>query len=343
MNMQTATKFRYSHTVGFMALQGGRGFATPVDMAFDKDGIMYVLSRGGSDSDEMTISKRVTKCTVDEKYLSQFSTGGDGDGELTWPSSIVIDGDERVFVSDDALHRISVFSKEGEFLHKWGRKGDGEGEFNSPAGMALDGDGNLLVVDSLNNRIQRYTTHGVFLSQWGSAGQGEGEFNMPWGIATDLNNDVYVADWRNDRIQKFNPEGRYLASWGGSGSGDGELNRPSGLCVDSEGNLYIADWGNERVQVLAQDGTFLSKFRGESGMSKWAHEYFSANMHEFEEREKADLEPQVDLPENDYLRNESANVEKLFWGPTTVKIDDQGRIYVVDTGRARVQIYTWED
>ena len=54
-------------------------------------------------------------------------------------------------------------------------------------------------------------------------------------------------------------------------------------------------------------------------------------MHEFEEREKADLEPQVDLPTKDYLRNESANIEKLFWGPTTVKIDDQGRIYVVDT------------
>ena len=86
----------------------------------------------------------------------------------------------------------------------------------------------------------------------------------------------------------------------------------------------------------------MGKFRGESGMSKWAHEYFSANMHEFEEREKADLEPQVDLPAKDYLRNESANIEKLFWGPTTVKIDDQGRIYVVDTGRARVQIYTRE-
>ena len=194
MNMQTATKFRYSHTVGFMALQGGRGFATPVDMAFDKDGIMYVLSRGGSDSEEMIPSKRVTKCTVDEVYLSQFSTGGDGDGELTWPSSIVIDRDERVYVSDDALHRITVFSKEGEFLHKWGRKGDGEGEFNSPAGLALDSDGNLLVVDSLNNRIQRYTVHGVFLSQWGSAGQGKGEFNMPWGIATDRR--IVTYTWR---------------------------------------------------------------------------------------------------------------------------------------------------
>ena len=26
-------------------------------------------------------------------------------------------------------------------------------------------------------------------------------------------------------------------------------------------------------------------------------------------------------------------VEKLFWGPTTVKIDVQGRVYVVDTAR----------
>jgi len=342
MNMRTGIRFRYSHTVGFMSLQGGRGFGNPVDLAFDRDGVMYVVSRGGSDSEEMTISKRVTKCTVDEEYLGQFSSGGTGDGQIMWPSSIAIDKDENVYVSDEALHRISVFSKGGEFLYKWGVRGEGEGEFDRPAGLAFDGDNNLLVVDGLNNRVQRYTSDGRFLSQWGRGGSGEGELNMPWGITTDQGGNVYIADWRNDRIQKFDAEGKYLASWGTPGPGDGEFNRPSGVAVDSEDNLYIADWGNERVQVLAQDGAFIAKFRGESGLSKWADEYFTTNQDELEEREKANLEPELDLPPEDYLRQESANIEKLLWGPTTVKVDDQGRVYVVDTGRARIQIYQRE-
>ena len=35
MITKTAAKLQYSHTVGFMSLQGGRGFANPVDLAFD--------------------------------------------------------------------------------------------------------------------------------------------------------------------------------------------------------------------------------------------------------------------------------------------------------------------
>ena len=164
---------------------------------------------------------------------------------------------------------------------------------------------------------------------------------MPWGLAKDSAGNVYVADWRNDRIQKFSAGGEFLKAWGGSDAEDGEFNRPSGLAVDANGVLYVADWGNERVQVLTQDGGCLAKLRGESGLSKWAHEYFTTNMDELEEREKANLEPELEYPPGDHLRQESAMVEKLFWGPTTVKLDAQGRVFVVDTARARVQVYAW--
>ena len=31
--------------------------------------------------------------------------------------------------------------------------------------------------------------------------------------------------------------------------------------------------------------------------------------------------------------------EKRFASPTSVKVDDEGRVYVVDTGRWRIQVY----
>ena len=33
------------------------------------------------------------------------------------------------------------------------------------------------------------------------------------------------------------------------------------------------------------------------------------------------------------------DVEKRFEAPTSVKVDDEGRVYIVDTGRWRIQVY----
>jgi DNA-binding beta-propeller fold protein YncE len=342
--MPTTTRdlYRYSQTIGFYA-QVGRGFNNPVDVALGRDGVLYVLNRAGSDIEVRMIYKRVTMCTLLEEYLGQFGTGGSADGQFMWPAAIAIDADERVYISDEALHRISIFDKHGHFLGRWGTRGRGAGEFDRPAGIAFDAEQHLLVVDGRNHRVQRYTRDGDFLGQWGAAGQGPGEFNLPWGIAVDGVGDIYVADWRNDRVQKFDAGGKFLTSYGTSGRGDGEFRRPAGVAVDAEGYIYVADWGNERVQVLGPDGSFVAKFRGASGLSKWGGDYFIANQDELEERRKANLEPQITPSPSDDLRHESASIEKFFWGPTAVKVDDQGRIYVVDSCRHRIQVYRRAD
>ena len=336
--MNAAPIFRYSHTIGFYS-QTGRGFNNPVDAAFGRDGVLYVLNRAGPEVAVRLPYKRVSMCTVDEEYLGEFSSGGKQDGQLWWPASIDIDADGNVYVSDEALHRITVFSDDGQFLGKWGVRGEGDGEFIRPSGVAFDPDGYLLVVDGTNNRVQRYDKDGRFIGAWGRQGTGNGEFNLPWGITVDHDGNVYVADWRNDRIQKFDADGKHLSTWGESGQGNGEFHRPSGVEVDSEGMIYIADWGNERVQVLGPHGTFIAKFRGESGLSKWADDYFVPNKDELEEREKADLEPELDLSSENFARAESANIEKLFWGPTSIVADAEGRIFVVESARYRIQVY----
>ena len=336
--MITQVSYRYVQTVGFWT-QNGRGFADPVDVALARDGVMYVLNRGSSDTEEQMFFKRVTVCTVGEEYLFQFSSGGKEGGQMMWPVSIALDKDEQVYISDQGLNRISIFSKDGNFLDKWGTRGRGEGEFDRPAGIVFDEDDNLLVVDGMNSRVQRYTKDGRFLGGWGKLGNSDGEFSVPWGITLDHLGAVYVADWRNDRIQKFDADGRHLASWGTSGDGDGEFNRPSGVAVDREGVIYVADRENERVQVLGPDGSFRAKLRGEATLSNWAQDYFISNQDQFEERQNANKEPPLTLFPFEPLAEESANIEKYFWGPTSVKVDDQDRLYVVDSGRARIQIY----
>lgn len=165
---------------------------------------------------------------------------------------------------------------------------------------------------------------------------------MPWGIATDQAGQVYIADWRNDRIQKFDAQGTPLASWGTTGQRDGEFHRPSGVAVDRDGYIYVADWGNKRVQVLGPDGSWQATLRGEAGLSRWADSYFVANPDELEARRQANLEPELDLTPDDEHREASASIEKLFWGPVSVKVDDQARLYVVESCRHRMQVYCKE-
>ena len=334
-------KYRYSHVIGFLSVTG-RGFNNPVDLVVGEGGTLYVLNRAGSDVAERMVSKRITICTVGEDYFGEFAMGGIDKGQIMWPCAMVMSEEDNLFVSDEALHRVSIFETDGGFVDSWGVQGRGKGEFNRPAGIAFDPEGNLLVADGLNNRIQRFTVDGRYLGGWGKAGSASGEFNTPWGIAVDDDGNVFVADWRNDRVQKFDADGKYLAAFGTTGSGEGELYRPSGVTPDADGNLYIADWGNHRVQIFDPEGGLVTSFRGDAGVSGWSDDYFRANPDEWEERQKADLEPALD-PETIYdTRDESASIEKYFWGPTSVKLDDSGRMYVVDSCRHRIQVYQRE-
>jgi DNA-binding beta-propeller fold protein YncE len=335
--MSASDLYQYSHTIGLMSASG-RGFADPVDLAADSNGTLYVLNHGGPELEDRLSYKRVTICTVWEEYLGEFSTGGTGDGELMWPSAIALNSQNEIYVSDEALHRISIFNTSGEYINKWGTQGNSDGQLDHPSGIAFDSEDNIYVSDSLNHRIQKFTKDGKFLAKWGNQGSGSGQLNMPWGITIDHMGNVYVADWRNDRIQKFSPDGECLAYFGTSGHGDKQLNRPAGVAVDSLGNICVADWGNERVQVLGPDGSIRASFRGEAGISKWADDFLKANPDNARERAAAYLGPDLDLTSRD-PHEESANIEEYFWGPTSVKIDTHGRIYVVESCRHRIQVY----
>ena len=332
----TAT-FTYSHTVGFLAYRG-RGFIHPIDLALAGDGVMYVLNRGGPESAGRLEHKRVCICTVNEEYIGEWGTGGFDPGQFWWPSGIARAADGATYVTDEALQCVNVFDPDGAFIRRWGETGTSPGQLDRPAAIACAPDGTLLITDGMNHRVQRFTAAGEYVHGWGTFGAQAGQFNTPWGIACDATGNVFVADWRNDRVQAFTANGRFIGQWGTSGEGKGQLRRPASVAVDAEGYLYVADWGNERVQIFAPDGEVAAILRGDATTSAWAEDYLAANPDESAARRAADLAPAVN-PWRDHHREASAGIEALFWGPSSVNVDAQGRIYVVDSCRHRVQIY----
>ena len=327
---QTLTvTLQYDKTIG-RAEFSGPGFRNPVAMARGEDDTMYVVSRS---YDYRPDGKRITICTVDEDYIGEFARGvtttGEGeatsiDGAIIWPTAIALDSEGKVYVADEALDRISIFTKDGEFITKWERPGSADGEWDKPSGLAFDRDDNLYLVDSGNHRVQKLTKDGEFISKWGQQGAGDGEFNMPWGIGIDKNGNVYIADWRNDRIQKFTGDGEFLMKFGSTGSGEGEFNRPTDVAVDQDGDIYVADWNNDRLQVFDSEGNYLTSTTGEASLSKWGtNKLDGGNPEMWHERSIA----------------QGLDREKHFWGPVAVEVDDQGRIFVVESARSRIQIF----
>jgi DNA-binding beta-propeller fold protein YncE len=331
----------YVKTVGIVNNgYNGRGFANPYDIVVGGDGRIFVLNR----CDPLRAAAiRIGICNLDEEYLGEFGRGsGTGDEQFVWPVAMALGSQNRLYITDEHSHRVTLYDIPSnapvKYLTHWGKHGAGDGELNGPAGIAIDSSDNVFVVDQHNSRVQKFTSEGEFIANWGSSGSGEGQFNLPWGAAVDDDDNIYVADWRNDRIQKFTNDGEFLAAFGSPGDGEGQFHRPTSVAIDAEGFIYVADWGNERVQVLGPDGSFQLILRGEATVSKWAEAYFDSNPEEKVERDVSNLMPELPAHLNTPY-HVSSQTEPYFWGPVSVSLDREGRLYVTETNRHRFQVY----
>jgi DNA-binding beta-propeller fold protein YncE len=309
--------FDYNYCIGMYA-GAGQGFWAPQDFVLGPNEIVYVVSRGQEE-----LGQRITRVSLNHDFLGQFGGFGYGDGQFVWPRSLDMDQDNILYVSDELTHRITKFDTEGAYQGHWGEPGDGEGQLNGPSGLAFDKDDNLYVVDSLNHRVQLFTKDGKFVTMWGGHGTADGQFDLPWGICVDRNGDVYVADWQNSRVQKFSPNGQFLRKFEATENGVGPIERPCGVAVDSDGDVYVTDWRTHKVQIYGPDGTFVTSLVGDAQEpSPWTQTYVAANPDMVKARRRANMEP-----------------EWRFRRPTAVNVDDQDRIFVLESARARLQVY----
>ena len=295
----------------------------PADIAFSKNGDALILMRSEAGSSIRIWSIEDAEALTDD--LKGIGSYGPGDGQFVWPVQILTDAEGNIFVSDEAIHKISRFNADGEFESRWGTHGDGDGEFDAPNGIAFDLDGNMVVVDSKNHRVQRYTPGGEYLGGFGSYGSGPGQFELPWGVHVDELGDVYVTDWGNHRLQIFSSDGALKQVIGEAGSGPGQFNRPTGVAVDAHGDIYVADWGNDRVLMFNADGQYIWSFTGDATLSRVARTYMLTNAVPNRLREMGDLEQ-----------------EKRLRRPRSVRVDSEFRLFIPDYESYRVQIYQKE-
>jgi len=244
----------------------------PNDLTTDAQGNLYVSDESGERIRKVTPQGVVT--TVAGNGILGEENGAAANAEFNAPSSVAIDAQGNIYVTDQFNNLIRKISSTGVVTTFAGDGNpgfaDGTGtnsEFNSPNGIAVDAQGNVYVSDRLNFRVRKITPAGVVTTVAGNGTAGyvdatgtSAEFYGALGLAIDANNNLYVGDYGNNVVRKITPAGvvSTLAGNGTAGYIDGvaanaEFIHPWGVAVDAQGNVYVADSGNKRIRKITQN------------------------------------------------------------------------------------------
>jgi DNA-binding beta-propeller fold protein YncE len=231
----------------------GKGeLCSPGGLAIAPDGSIFVADSGNHRIERFT-SKGDVLATFGE--WGWLRAAGLPQPALNEPLGLAIESN-RLYVANARLHRVEVFSLDGEHLAMLGSRGVGDGQFERPTAVALDDKGFLYVADSGNNRIQSIDREGKFVRSWGEFGPWLNFFSDPTGIAW-RDGLVYVADRDNHRVQVFGEDGELRYDFGMHAllprQGEGKLHYPDHIALAPDGSfLALAESFEDRVQLFVR-------------------------------------------------------------------------------------------
>jgi sugar lactone lactonase YvrE len=275
-------------------------FNQPTDIVFHTDNSFYILDAQGRSIRRMTLQGVVSTYMNFNRGFLAFAFRAEGDIFLISSYSL-----ERL----DSNKNISVVAGNPQGRGFW----DGEAKkalFSGLSSLAIRPDGGILLGDSGSRRIRLLTTQAQVASLAGDAEAGwrdgaptQALFYDPTGIVSDGVGGFFVSDTQNHLIRRIDAQGNVTTLAGSLEKGfedglgqEARFNSPRGL-VWSAGFLYIADTENNAIRRMDAQGrvtTFAGS--GQDGASN------------------------------------GQGTEAEFSQPTALAVDNQGRIYVADTG-----------
>ena len=304
-------------------------FASPRAVAIDRTGNLVV-----ADNDSQTISKIAAKGGL-AVLAGSVSNHGSADGKgatvhFNRPSGLTVDRNNNLYVADNFNNTIRKATPDGVVTTLAGRAwsmgvSDGKRDaarFFWPTGVATDSQGALYVADTGNHTIRKVTDEGLVTTVAGCAGTngyadgvgGKVRFFSPSDVALDGAGNFYIADRGNHVIRKMTPAGEVTTLAGGAGmagcangrGGAARFYAPSGVAIDEVGNVYVADTGNHTIRKVMPGGE-VTTLAGCAGIKGSA---------------------------------DGRGVLARFNGPSCVKVDHAGNVFVTDRDNHMVRKVT---
>ena len=164
-------------------------FNQPTDVAFDRDGNIYVADGEGN--------SRVLKFNKFGNLLLGWGMKGDGPGQFNLPHSIAIDGD-LVYVGDRENARIQIFDLNGRYFGEW--------KLGHPFGLFITPDHFIYMSDAIAGRILKISRDGKVVGVLDGPPPDKGRHFDPHSLAVDKDNSIFTAEVMPWRVQKFRPK-----------------------------------------------------------------------------------------------------------------------------------------
>ncbi|MBF0628898.1 MAG: 6-bladed beta-propeller [Magnetococcales bacterium] len=249
-----------------------------------------------------TVLRTVMRLDPENGNFSEI--GKEDPGALAKPMGIALDRQGNLYVMDATKKYVMIYGPDGKYLRAVG----GKNFFDRPSSVAVNAEGTkLFVVDTgsaqgkpENHSIRVFDAQtGGHLFDIGKRGDAPGQFNLLRDARISPDGLLYVVDGGNFRIQAFTQEGKFVRTFGSVGRHLGQFARPKGIASDQEGNLYVSDASHGNFQIFNKEGQLLL-FVGDRG------------------------------PETERAK---------YLLPALIDVDEDGRVYLVDQGYRKVDIY----
>lgn len=280
---------------------------------------------------------------------------------------VAVDGEDNVYILSgegsqvlrrDAAGEITVVAGNGHS----GYSGDGgpatDAELRSPFGIAFDDTGNLYIADSGNRRVRKVDSGGTITTvagngMGGSDGDGGPATSAsmdPFAVAVDHAGNLYIADFQEHRVRRVDTGGTIttFAGTGSSGfSGDGgqaasaSLSGPRGVAVDSDDNVYIADTGNSRIRKVDSAGTITSAAVLALPLAVTVDttgNLYVACYRQVCKVTAGTVTIVAGTGESSFYGDGGPGVEARLSAPGGIAFDDEGNLFIADTGHNRIRM-----
>jgi hypothetical protein len=174
----------------------GETFVRPTDVAWDAQGNIYVADGYGN--------ARVAKYDRNGRWLKNWGSRGNGQGQFNIVHGIVVDAQGNVYVGDEGNKRIQVFDSEGTFKMQFQNVG-------TPTALCITpGPQQVLYVAHTGDpegmedaAIYKVDLTGNVLGKFGSGGKLPKEFGLVNSIDCRNPNELLVGELSNWRVQKL--------------------------------------------------------------------------------------------------------------------------------------------
>jgi hypothetical protein len=221
--------------------------------------IIFAVDRDG---------KTIEEWLQHDNYLAPPQKSGPG-SVSRGPHKILMnpyDPEKHLWVVDDDMHEINVFTNDGKLVKTMGVRGvpgRGPNHFNRVTDIAWLPDGSFFVADGYAGvRVAKYDKDGNFLFDWGQVpynpdNPGPNEFFSVHSIGISRDRRVFVADREHHRMQVFDEHGRFLAMWP-----TGHNSSVLAHIVTEDDHVWVADWTTDRLVKYDLEGRYILDIGG---------------------------------------------------------------------------------